>query len=249
MLRLRRFLKPYILLFLLAIILLFIQANADLALPDYLSKIVNNGIQQNGVENAVPEVIRQNQMEKAILFMSEEEQASVLESYELVEPGSTAADQYLETYPVLESEPVYILQDVDQDQVDAMNTIFGKAFVVLSGIERMMEDPTQAPFMGEDIEFDPTMLPPGMDLFDALSMMPAEQRGEFSAAIDEGIDAGFLGAHAFEGLGDLLGLPPHVEPVGIITLGHARDRTVVGSAARPRLSRGEVVRYDRWADS
>ncbi len=49
MLRLTRFLKPYLLMVLLAIVLLFLQANADLALPDYLSRIVNVGIQQGGV--------------------------------------------------------------------------------------------------------------------------------------------------------------------------------------------------------
>ena len=53
MLRLLRFLKPYVLLILLNILLLYVQANADLALPDYLSRIVNIGIQQSGVESAV----------------------------------------------------------------------------------------------------------------------------------------------------------------------------------------------------
>jgi ATP-binding cassette subfamily B multidrug efflux pump len=54
MLRLLKYLKPYTLLVVLAIVLLFVQANADLALPDYMSKIVNVGIQQGGVENARP---------------------------------------------------------------------------------------------------------------------------------------------------------------------------------------------------
>ena len=40
MIRLAKYLRPYILLILLSITLLFVQANADLALPDYLSKIV-----------------------------------------------------------------------------------------------------------------------------------------------------------------------------------------------------------------
>ena len=39
MLRLMKYVKPYLLLILLTIILLFVQANADLALPDYMSKI------------------------------------------------------------------------------------------------------------------------------------------------------------------------------------------------------------------
>ena len=61
MLRLLKYLKPYLLLILIAIgLLLFVQANSDLALPDYMSKIVNNGIQQNGIESAVPTAIRQS---------------------------------------------------------------------------------------------------------------------------------------------------------------------------------------------
>ena len=66
MLRLLKYLKPYTLLILLTIVLLFVQANADLALPDYLSGIVNVGIQQGGVENAVPDAIRQSQMDKLL---------------------------------------------------------------------------------------------------------------------------------------------------------------------------------------
>ncbi len=55
MLRLIRYLKPYFWLFVISVVLLFAQANADLALPDYMSRIVNNGIQQSGIESAVPE--------------------------------------------------------------------------------------------------------------------------------------------------------------------------------------------------
>ena len=57
MMRLVKYLKPYTLLIVLNIALLFGQAFADLALPDYLSKIVNVGIQQGGIENAVPQAI------------------------------------------------------------------------------------------------------------------------------------------------------------------------------------------------
>ena len=85
--RLLKYLKPYTLLILLTIVLLFVLAFANLALPEYLSRIVNVGIQQSGVENAVAEAIRQSQMDKLLIFMSEEDQALVLDSYVLVEPG------------------------------------------------------------------------------------------------------------------------------------------------------------------
>ena len=41
MIKLFKYLKPYLLQILISIALLFVQANADLALPDYLSKIIN----------------------------------------------------------------------------------------------------------------------------------------------------------------------------------------------------------------
>jgi nitroreductase len=40
------------------------------------------------------------------------------------------------------------------------------------------------------------------------------------AAVDEGLAAGFLGAHALPGLAAALGLPPGVEPLGVVTVGH-----------------------------
>ena len=43
--------------------LLVLQAACDLALPDYTSKIVNVGIQQGGVVDAVPNVISKSEFE------------------------------------------------------------------------------------------------------------------------------------------------------------------------------------------
>ncbi|MGD8456687.1 MAG: ABC transporter ATP-binding protein [Anaerolineales bacterium] len=185
MLRLTKYLKPYTLFIALAILLLFIQANADLALPDYLSKIVNNGIQQNGVENAVPLAIRQTKMDKLFIFMSAEEKDLILDAFTLVEAASSEADDYLEDYPTLANESIYIRKDLNQDEIDLLNPIMGKAFLVVSGIEQFIADPSQAPPIGEGFEFDPSMIPPGMDVFDVLAMLPAEQRSTITARMDE----------------------------------------------------------------
>ena len=190
--RLIKYLKPYTLLILLSVILLFVLANANLALPDYLSRIVNVGIQQNGVENAVAEAVRQSQMDKLLIFVSEEQQALVLDSYLLVEPDSAEAEQYVEEYPALADEPVYVLQDVDEATITELNTIMGRAWLVVSGIEQMMADPSQAPPMGEGFDFDPSMIPEGMDVFALLAQMPAAQRAQMSDRITE----------AFAALGD-----------------------------------------------
>ena len=57
MLKLKRYLKPYIALFLGAIILLFGQALLELTLPNYMSDIVNVGLQQGGITYSAPDAI------------------------------------------------------------------------------------------------------------------------------------------------------------------------------------------------
>ena len=39
------------------ILILFVQAYCDLSLPDYTSKIINVGIQQGGIDEALPDTI------------------------------------------------------------------------------------------------------------------------------------------------------------------------------------------------
>ena len=101
MLRLMKYLKPYLLMIIIAIGLLFIQANADLALPDYLSKIVNDGIQQGGVVNAIPKAIRQSEMDKLVVFFSPSDKQSVLNAYTLYDSSSPGYDKYAKEYPAL----------------------------------------------------------------------------------------------------------------------------------------------------
>ncbi|MFV1948838.1 MAG: ABC transporter ATP-binding protein, partial [Anaerolineales bacterium] len=180
-----KYLKPYTLLILLSIILLFIQANADLALPDYLSRIVNNGIQQNGVENALPIAIRESEMDKLTLFVGEEDLDLVLSAYQLVSPDSPDADEYLDAFPVLEDQAIYVLQELDQDLEEYLNQVLGKALVAVTGIQQMIDNPTQAGMLGEEFEFDPSRLPPGMDVFQALAMMPEDQRAGLANTMDE----------------------------------------------------------------
>ena len=183
--RLLKYLKPYSLLIIFSIIFLFIQANANLALPDYLSRIVNNGIQQNGVENAVPAAIRQSEMEKLLIFMDDEDAVFVLEAYQLISPDTTDAEGYLEEYPALEDEAIYILGDLDKSQIDTLNPVLGKALVAVAGIQQMVDDPSAATMFGGDFEFDPSRIPAGMDIFQALTMMPQSQRAELTAKMDD----------------------------------------------------------------
>jgi ATP-binding cassette subfamily B protein len=138
MLRIAKYLKPYISLILLALVLLFAQAMADLALPGYMSNIVNVGIQQSGIENAVPSAIRQSEMNKLTLFMSAESKQSVLGDYTLVDEKSPDYSKYVKEYPVLAKEPVYVLNTTDGAEINKLNPVMGKAWLAVSGIEQVM---------------------------------------------------------------------------------------------------------------
>jgi ATP-binding cassette subfamily B protein len=189
MLRLAKYLKPFIPLILVAIVLLFIQAMADLSLPDYMAHIVNNGIQQGGVENAVPTAIRQSEMTKVIMFMSADEKAQVLGAYTLVDKNSSGYDQYVKDYPALTNEPIYVLNNVNTAEIDRLNPIMGKAFLVVSSIEQAMADPSKAAAMAQSSGFDLSKLPKGTDVFALLSMLPTATRSQMLDTINKKFDA------------------------------------------------------------
>lgn len=185
MLRLARYLKPYMLFILLAIALLFVQANADLALPDYMSRIVNYGIQQGGVESAVPEAIRQSQIHRLVLFMSAEEKAQALADYTLVDKTSPDYEKYVKRYPTLASEAVYVLNRIDRAETERLKPIMARALVVVFGIEQIAADPSKAAAMGQTLGFDLSRLPPGVDVFALLSRLPEAQLAPLMTAMRE----------------------------------------------------------------
>lgn len=183
--RLLKYLKPYAWSVVLAVLLLFIQANADLALPDYLSRIVNNGIQQGGLVNAVPEAVRKTTMDRLTLFMSAGEKAGVLASYTLVEPGSAQAGTLVEKYPALESEAVYTINKVDEIEIERLNPILAKSFLAVSFIEQLSSNPSAAAEMISSLGFDPAQIPPGTDFFSVLPLLPEQARTQMMAAINQ----------------------------------------------------------------
>jgi len=182
---LAKYLKPFIAAILLTMLLLFAQANADLALPDYMSRIVNVGIQQGGVENAVPEALRQVTLERLFLFMSAEDQALVQAHYTKVDTTSADYATYVTRYPALVNEAIYVRGSVDADTLAQLNPILARAFVALAGMEQLLADPSRAAALGSQMGFDLSQLPPGMDLFTVLANLPAAQRMQLLATINE----------------------------------------------------------------
>ena len=101
---------------LLIILLLVGQAYCDLALPSYTSDIVDVGIQQGGIENAVPERMREETFDSLSLFMTEDEKNEALQAYDL-------------------KDGIYERNTSDKETIDRLNKDFGMPMVILSSIQ------------------------------------------------------------------------------------------------------------------
>ncbi|MGD0611363.1 MAG: ABC transporter ATP-binding protein [Anaerolineales bacterium] len=185
MLRLIRYLKPYLFLILLAVLLLFVQANADLALPDYMAQIVDTGIQQGGIENAVPVAIRQSEMDRLVLFMSPADKVTVLADYTLVNKSSADYANYVKQYPVLENQPIYVLKNVDSSEITKLNPIMGEALMAVSSLEQALANPTKAKSMAQAFGFDLSQIPAGVDVFAMLQKLPPATLSKMTSAINQ----------------------------------------------------------------
>lgn len=173
MLKLLKYSKPYLLLIVFSVGLLFAQANLELALPDYLSNIVDTGIQQGGIDSSVPEAIRENEMERIFIFMSSENQSIVLEDYVLINDTSSDYETYLERYPILENESVYVLNDLKNEEIKELENIITKPLVAVFSIEQIVAT-GNVTLINETLGVDLTLYPPGTDMFDILSFYPFE---------------------------------------------------------------------------
>jgi ATP-binding cassette subfamily B multidrug efflux pump len=185
MLRLTKYLKPYLLPVLAAIVLLFIQAISSLALPDYMANIVNVGIQQGGVQNAVPVAIRQSEMNRLFLFMSPDDKNLVLGAYTLVDKSSPDYTADVKKYPDLANEPIYVLNPNGQTEIDQLNPVMGKALLIVSTIQQVMADPSKAALLGQNSGFDLSKIPPGTDLFTMLANLPPAQLAQINTALNK----------------------------------------------------------------
>ncbi len=174
MLRLLKYSKPYLLLILLSVGLLFAQANLELALPDYLSDIVDGGIQQGGIEKAVPIAIRQSELDRIFIFMDSDNQTKVLEDYTLVDENSTDFDELVETYPVLVNESIYVLNNIKKSEIEELETLLIKPLVVVFTFEQALANPENASEILEPLGFNSSALPPAPVFFYSLSMLPPE---------------------------------------------------------------------------
>ena len=171
------------------VLILVVQAYCDLSLPAYTSDIVNVGIQQGGIEDAVPRQIATEEMEKLLLFVSEDDQQTVM-------------DAYTEDNTSYKKE-AYVLKDSvaeEENTMENLKDILQIPMMMTSGIEsgsdttKQMEDKlkeqmsqgmAQSMPQGESQAESQAVSLDDMSMFDLLKMLPAEQRATMVEKIEE----------------------------------------------------------------
>ena len=179
------------------VLILVVQAYCDLSLPAYTSDIVNVGIQQGGIEDEVPRQIATEEMEKLLLFVSEDDQQMVM-------------DAYTEDNTSYKKE-AYVLKDSvaeEENTMENLKDILQIPMMMTSGIEsgsdttkqmeyKLKEQMSQGMAQSMPQGADRTMpegMPQGesqavslddMSMFDLLKMLPAEQRATMVEKIEE----------------------------------------------------------------
>ena len=183
------------------VLILVVQAYCDLSLPAYTSDIVNVGIQQGGIEDEVPRQIATEEMEKLLLFVSEDDQQTVM-------------DAYTEDNTSYKKE-AYVLKDSvaeEENTMENLKDILQIPMMMTSGIEsgsdttKRMEDKLKEQMsqgMAQSMpqganQTMPEGMPQGesqaesqavslddMSMFDLLKMLPAEQRATMVEKIEE----------------------------------------------------------------
>ncbi|WP_173434461.1 ABC transporter ATP-binding protein [Sharpea azabuensis] len=132
MFRLRKYFKKYWALLLIAIVMILGQAASELALPDYMSNIVSNGIQAGGFKDAVSDVLTTDTYHHILLFANEKEQTVIKRSYRYTKEEKLDSD-IKKTFP--KAKNIYVLKDdINHDE---LNKAMLKSMLIVSSIEDM----------------------------------------------------------------------------------------------------------------
>lgn len=98
-------------------LLLVVQALCDLSLPQYMSDIVDIGIQQGGIAYAVPEKIRADTLEGLCLLLPEQEERTLRDAYRKTDDGN------------------YGLTGLEKEELEELEAFLGMPMVVMSSME------------------------------------------------------------------------------------------------------------------
>ncbi len=161
------------------VILLYIQAQADLRLPDFTSRIVNVGIQAGGIETAVPQVISKEDMETILMFSKEDEK--ILENYSLVSENLSneqekVIDNYLGKDYDVEPGTIYVLNDIEKDKEEELSKIMATPLMEFATVTNEDTEAKIKETFISKVTPEQRQVLENMSLLEILETMPEEQR-------------------------------------------------------------------------
>ena len=176
--KLFQFLKPYAPRVLLILCVLVVQAYCDLSLPTYTSNIVNVGIQQSGIDEEIPENISEEEMNRLLLFVSEDDRQDIQDAYE---KSSESFDYDGEVLTLKDSVKS------DDEKLDALTEEMKLPMMLTAGFENGSDTTKQ---MEGQLKEQMSQVPgiEKMSVFDIFGMMNDTQRAAIVDKITKQMD-------------------------------------------------------------
>jgi ATP-binding cassette subfamily B protein len=136
MIKLMKYLKPFLLSLLLAVGLLYVQATTDLELPRYLSDIVNVGIMSDGIEHASPNVLSEQGMAFVKALIDDEGDLLLDNHYSLIPAGDKIT---VNGITLIDHPALYVLDDgLDEASLRQLDETFGEAVWIVIHLSQAM---------------------------------------------------------------------------------------------------------------
>ena len=196
MLRVLKNLKNSFISVVFIVLLLFVQAQADLKLPDYTSKIVNTGIQAGGIKTAVPEIISKDDLETVLMFTENKEDITnnyTLVGTELTEQEQKIVNKYIGKEKTVEAESAYILKDINKEEKEELAAKLATPLLEVSTISNEETANQIKSQMTANMPEQQKVYIQDKSIKEILSIMPEEQKNEvlekFTSKINEMSDS------------------------------------------------------------
>ena len=119
------------------VLLLCVQVSCELTIPTYTSNIVNVGIQQGGIEDAVPDAVREESMQALMGMMKPKDAEKVKDAYELYTKKQVKDSDY-SSY---KKGRLYVRKDISKKDREDLDKILSKPMLMLE--MKMMEQSGQ----------------------------------------------------------------------------------------------------------
>ena len=179
MIKLRKYTYKFWLAIVLCIGFVFIQSQSELALPDYMSTIVTNGIQAGGFDTSIAEVMSADMYQHLLIFTHDKQKKVIESSYTFKKYNQL--DKDIKTkFPQMKDG--YVLKKLSLEEQKELETALIKPMLMVSAIDSM--DP-------HSLEYKEKFghIPEGIDIYQAISMMNQNTKDQMTQQIDSQIEA------------------------------------------------------------